>query len=106
MPMDTTTMSTLRRFIAEYDQTLYSDALLNDMYDANDGDVNITAAEVWSEKAARAATLVDTSEGPSSRKMSQVYSQAKEQAAFYGSGTGATSAPVTRSARTRAIERP
>ena len=103
MPMDPTTLATLRRYIAESSQEPYADEVLNDMFDANGGDVEVTAAEVWRDKAARAAMLVDTSEGNSTRKMSQVYAQAVKQAEFYG-GTAAP-IPVKRGATTRPIER-
>ena len=105
MPMDAPTMATLRRYIAEPDESSYSDAVLNDMFDANLGDVNVTAAEVWADKAGKAATLVDTSEGASSRKMSQVFAQAQRQAAFYADAASSTAAGSTRGARTRPIER-
>lgn len=105
MPMTAAQLATLRRFTAESSQAPYDDATLNAMYDANLADINVTAAEVWREKAARAAALVDTSEGASSRKMSQVYTQSIKQAEFYG-GTGVPGAPViVRGAKTRAIER-
>ena len=75
------------------------------MFDANLGDVNVTAAEVWADKAGKAATLVDTAEGPSSRKMSQVYAQARQQAAFFNDAASSSSAASGRGARTRPIER-
>jgi hypothetical protein len=106
MPMDTSTMATLRRYIAEPDESVYTDAALNTMFDANAGDVNITAAEVWSEKAAKAAILVDTAEGASSRKNSQVFTQALQQASHFRAGSVEAATATTRSATTRAIVRP
>jgi hypothetical protein len=106
MPMTPTTLATLRRYIAEPDATTYTDQALNDLYDANDGDVNVTAAEVWMEKAAKAAVLVDTTEGASSRKNSQVYSQALQQATYFRDGSATATATTTRSVGTRAIVRP
>jgi hypothetical protein len=106
MPMDATTMATMRRYIAEPDTTTYSDAALDAIYDANGGDVNLAAAEVWTEKASAAATLVDMSEGDSSRKNSQVHAQALKQSELFRGSASTTTAAATRSARTRAIERP
>ena len=105
MAMDAATLATLRRYIAEPTTTTYTDVILNEIYIAVGSNVNVAAAEVWREKAARAAVLVDTSEGASSRKMSQVFAQAMKQAEFYG-GTGSPATPViVRKATTRAIER-
>lgn len=106
MPMDPTTLATLRRFIAEPDAATYTDAVLNDMYDANGGDLNVTAAEVWSDKAAKASILVDTAEGSSSRKNSQVFDHALKQAAYYSGNANAATALTARSATTRPIVRP
>jgi hypothetical protein len=102
--MDPSTLATLRRYIAEPGQEPYDDVTLNDIYIAAAGDINVAAAEVWRDKAARAAVLVDVSEGASTRKMSQVYAQASKQAEFYG-GTAVPATPTTRGATTRAIER-
>lgn len=103
MPMSPTALATLRRYIAEQTEAVYTDVMLNGIFDSVGGDVNVAAAEIWREKAARASALVDTSEGASSRKMSQVYAQAVKQADFYN--TAALPAIPTRGAKTRAIER-
>jgi hypothetical protein len=103
---DVAVLTRLRRFIAEpTDANGYTDQVLSDMFDAAGGDVNITAADVWREKAGKAADLVDVSEGSSSRKMSQVSANALKQADFYESLTVTATGAVTRGARTRAIER-
>ena len=104
MAMDAATLATLRRYIAEPTVAVYTDDMLNAIFDAVGADVSVAAAEVWREKAAQAAILVDTTESASSRKMSQVYAQAVKQAEFYG-GSATPTAPVTRGATTRAIER-
>lgn len=54
----------------------YTDSALNARIDTDGGDLYLTASKIWTEKAAAAATLVDTSEGGSSRKMGDVYEQA------------------------------
>lgn len=77
----------LRRLVAEPDTSNYSDTLLNAMLVANGNDLNVTAAQVWREKAADYAQLVDVSESGSSRKMSQLYDRAIAQArTFEGAG--------------------
>jgi len=105
MPMDATTLAALRRYIAEATEVTYTNLMLDEIFDAVGGDINIAAAEVWRDKAARAAALVDVSEGASSRKMSQVYAQAVKQADFYAVAGGTATPVVTRGATTRAIER-
>lgn len=103
MAMSASALATLRRYIAEATEANYTDVILEELFLENGEDLNVTAADVWRDKAARAAALVDVSEGASTRKMSQVYTQAAKQAEFYGGST--TVAATTRSATTRAIER-
>ena len=105
MPMSPTQMATLRRYIGEPTAAVYSDATLDTLFDNNSGDIEATAAEIWREKAASAAILVDTTEGDSSRKNSQVYDHALKQATYFSGSTGTTAPVTTRSATTRAIER-
>lgn len=108
MAISTDDLARLRRLIDEPTQVPYSDLTLNTMY-MTDGaqDVNLTAAEVWREKASKAASLVDESEGPSSMKLSQLYDSAIKQATYYQGlydiSVGIVGAP--RGAKTRAIER-
>lgn len=45
------------------------------------GDLSLAAADVWREKAAAAADLVDTTEGNSRRSWSKAYEQALAMAA-------------------------
>lgn len=105
IPADAEILARLRRYIAEpVDSVIYTNQVLSDMYDLNAGDVNVTAADVWSEKAGKAALLVDISEGASSRKNSQVMSNALKQAAHY-SGSSSDATGSGRSVKTRAIER-
>lgn len=106
MPLTAAARATLRRYIAEPTEATYSDALLDQIYDGAGGDLEAAASEVWLDKAAKAAILVDVSEGNSSRKNSQVYTNALKQATFFGASAADTSTAGVRGARTRAIERP
>ena len=74
----------LRLLIAEpTDAEPYTETALNARIDSDAGDLNLTAYKVWTEKAAAAAALVDTSEGGSSRKMGDIYEQALAMAKWY-----------------------
>jgi hypothetical protein len=95
----------LRRAIDEPTQVPYADLDLNTIYMQFGQDLNLTAAEVWRDKAAKAASLVDESEGPSSLKLSQLYTNALKQADFYEGRSSTTTASAVRRTTTRAIER-
>lgn len=96
----------LRAMVAEGTQDSYTDALLHAILILNDYSIESAAAQVWREKAAEYSDLVDTSEGGSTRKLSQLYDRAAKQAEYYEgiSGTG-SSAPVVTSTVVRKIER-
>lgn len=81
----------------------YTDAALSERIDAT-GDLNTLAAEVWQEKAARYADLVDTSEGGSSRKMGDLHEQALNMVAHFRSIIPTGLAPV-RATRIRRLTR-
>lgn len=74
----------LRLLIAEGTPEKYDDAQLSDILDNAQGDQNQAAYEIWVQKAASAAELVDVSEGGSSRKMGDIYEQALTMANFFG----------------------
>lgn len=79
----------LRLLVAEPDDELpYTDAALGLKIDAAGSDLNLAAHNVWTEKAAAAAHLVDVTEGGSSRKMGDLQDQALAMAAFYGNKAG------------------
>ena len=61
MAISTDDLARLRRLIDEPTQVPYSDLTLNTMY-MTDGaqDVNLTAAEVWREKASKLRTILAT----------------------------------------------
>lgn len=98
----------LRLLVAEPDDTTYTDAVLVTRLDAAFGNENVVAYEIWTEKAAAAAQLVDVSEGGSSRKMGDIYEQALAMAKTFaeraqspvtppdGSGTGVRVRQITR----------
>jgi len=93
----------LRRMIDEPDATTYSDAELATRAAAG-SNLYAAARDIWVEKAAGAAALVNISEGGSTRAMSQVYDHYKDMVNFYselasagsGSTTGAVLRPVIR----------
>lgn len=89
-------IATLRRMINEPSTATYSDVVLGALIDEKGLDA--TAAQVWSEKAAAASVLVNTSESGSSRSLQQIHSNALAMANFYGGRVtqevAATDAPM------------
>jgi hypothetical protein len=69
-------ISALRLLIAEPTEDNYAQETLSARIDAAEGDLNLVAYQVWTEKAARFAGLGDISEGGSSRRNSSLQSQA------------------------------
>lgn len=95
----------LRRYVNEPTETTYTTPVLNERIAAA-SNLFTLASEIWAEKAAALAGLVDMQEGSSRRSLSQLQSQALKMAAYYearGQETSPTSA--TRPSRTRPIER-
>lgn len=92
---------------ANVGETSYTDEELLEMHRTL-GSVYCVAARVWAEKAGQAGDLIDITEGSSTRRMSQIGTQARTTADFYialcvaEKGGGGD----TRRTRTRAIERP
>ena len=84
----------LRRLVDEPTEDIYTDKELEDRLAA--GNKFAAARDIWREKLAAAAGLVNISEGGSSRSMSQAYDHAKEMVELYeglansGSATGGT----------------
>lgn len=76
-------ITSLRLLIAEPTDETYSDSALTVRIDAAAGDLNQVAFDIWTEKAAASAQLVDTSEGGSSRKMGDIYEQALSMAKWF-----------------------
>ena len=98
-------LTILRRYVDEPDTSTYTDVDLNDIFTTFGSDLNLAAAEVWRDKAAKAASLVDESEGPSSLKLSQLYDRAVAQANFYDARSSTATATSRGRTTTRAIER-
>lgn len=69
------------------------------------GDLFLAAADVWREKAAAAADLVDTTEGSSRRSWSKAYEQALAMAKSMESESPGSSANALPTARMRKITR-
>lgn len=68
-------IAALRLLIDEPEQDTYSDEDLNARLTSG-ASVYALAYDIWTEKAAAAAGLVDISEGGSSRKLGDIYEQA------------------------------
>lgn len=85
----------------------YTDAALKSKIAAANGDVNVVAYYIWVSKAAALSSLVDISEGGSSRKNSQAYTNAKDMLTHFSAFLPSTDPEATgRRTRTRAIVRP
>lgn len=72
----------LRRLTNEPTTTPYDNLVLSAYID-NNGSVTKAAAEIWREKAAKYSALVDTTEGSSSRRLSQLRDAALKMADQY-----------------------
>jgi hypothetical protein len=68
-------IATLRLYVSEPDQATWTDEMLSSIIDSSTS-LNTAAVEVWDSKAAALATLVDISEGGSSRKNSDLVKNA------------------------------
>lgn len=74
----------LRRMASEPDDSNgYTNQVLGDLIDANSNDLNLSASAVWQEKASTYSEMVDISEAGSSRKNSQLMSNALSMAGYY-----------------------
>jgi hypothetical protein len=88
-----TEIARLRRLIGEPNDTApWSDAVLAAIIDEAT-DLDVAALEVWEAKAATAASLVDTAESGSSRRLSQMHDQALKMVAHYRAATAPTELP-------------
>ena len=88
----------LRLIVAEDDETVYTDTDLGTRIDAATGlgySLNLPARDIWAEKAARYALLVDMSEGGSSRSNGQIFERAKSMASMYSSLVSNEAASLT-----------
>lgn len=94
----------LRRLTNEPTDTTYTNIILSAYIDAA-LTVELAASEVWLEKAAKYSALVDTTEGSSSRKMSQLRDAALKMAELYGGGSAVVTPVAADRPRSRAIVR-
>lgn len=108
-----TEIATLRQIIDEPDDSNgWTDVILDEILESTrneDGtpNYNAAAATCWRRKATTYSKLVDVSESGSSRKMSQLMTNALELAKFYEDKDGGDDpTPTTDRPRTRAIVRP
>lgn len=73
----------LRLMVGEPDDTEpWTDSVLSELIDGAI-DLNTAAMEVWEAKAASTASMVDTTESGSTRRMSQLNDQALKMLAYY-----------------------
>lgn len=98
-------IAALRLLIAEPEQDTYSDEDLATRLGA--ADQYTVAYDIWTEKAAAAAELVDITEGGSSRKLGDVYEQALGMAsAMRDRAISATNPPSGAGVRIKSLKRP
>jgi len=98
-------IAALRLLIAEPNTDTYSDDDLNDRLTAGVNEYAV-AQDIWTEKAAAAAALVDISEGGSSRKMGDIYEQALSMASEMGARSTIAASPSSVGTRIRKLTRP
>lgn len=95
----------LRRLTNEPTEDTYTNLALSGYIDTNG--ILKAAAEVWREKAAKYSELVDTTEGTSSRRMSQLRDSAVKMMEQYEIlALSASPLPAANRPRSRAIVRP
>lgn len=83
----------------------YTDSEINTIIDEQSGDLNLAASEIWEQKAAKYAALVDTSESGSSRKQSALFDKALQMAGFYKGKADEAAEDLSHRSRTRRIVR-
>ena len=99
-------IAALRLLIAEPTEDTYTDADLNTRLSAAANEYTV-AFDIWTEKAAAAAGLVDISEGGSSRKLGDIYEQALGMAdAMRERAVSATNPPSGAGVRIKKLTRP
>jgi hypothetical protein len=77
----------VRRNTDEPTAEIYSDTELSDRLVAAAGSVATVCRDIWKEKMASAASLVNTSEGGSSRGMKDLFDRAKAMHDFWAAQT-------------------
>lgn len=98
-------IAALRLLIAEPEPDTYSDEVLNARLAGATNEYAL-AYEIWTEKAAAAAALVDMSEGGSSRKLGDVYEQALGMADAMRERAQSATSPPAGATRIKRLTRP
>lgn len=80
---------------------MFDDPTLQDILDAAGGNPERAAAEAWQMKAAKAASLVDVTEGNASRAMSDLHKHALDMVKLYQKSTTGPTEGRTRIGRIR-----
>lgn len=73
----------VRRYTDEPTVDQYTDAELSDRLTAAQGSVAVVCRDIWREKMAAAASLVNTSEGGSSRGNDTLFAKAQNMLAYW-----------------------
>lgn len=85
----------------------YTDAELSQMIADQNGNINAAAYYIWVNKAAALSTMVDITEGGSTRRQSQAFTNAQEMVKHFQNDIPSTDPDsLAHFSRTRAIERP
>lgn len=101
-----TPIQKLRNMTDEQSSDLYDDDDLQDILDTAEGSLQLAAAQVWREKAARYAALVDVSESGSSRSLGDLQDNALKMSEHYaGLVTTEETAAAASTSRVRSIVR-
>lgn len=98
----------LRLMIAEPDETTYTDAMLGALLDSYAGGtvpLSRAARDVWQQKAAAYADLVDISEGGSQRKNSDLWKRATSMAELFAAQADAEDSGASRATRIARLTR-
>lgn len=105
LPSTDSLVIALRKLINQPDNTPpYDDGALLALLAVAGNDLNVAAAQIWSEKAASYSELVDVKEGSSSRNLGDLYEQAIAMHAHFRGLTPAVAS--ARRTRVNRIERP
>jgi hypothetical protein len=101
-------IATVRANTNEPTQDRFSDAAIDDLIEAWDGNLDAASAAVWRQKAGRYADITDVQEGSSRRSLGDLHEQAINMAKTFADQAAASGATIggMRPGRTRAIERP
>lgn len=83
------------------EDTLFTNEEISDLLDQSDNDLERAAYEGWRAKAAKLANLVDTTEGNSSKKFSQLHASSLEMVKLYGRSSGGNTEGRARVGRIR-----